>query len=201
MIKSLIVLGMVLQLALILGGCLTAQGNPPIPLDIEEETVKTEESLVVVPVPLPVAPQVPDKSTLRNPSWEELWAFLLMDKTDELEYVYPTFVCHDFATTLQANAKKAGWRCAMVTVWLVGYPDWFDYGIPSRTGHALNAFETTDRGLVYIDCTAVPGIGGNADKIIDVQVGKEYIPQDVFLLSGSWVSMGTVLDVGPLEWR
>jgi len=160
---------------------------------------------VVVPVPLPSSPEISEKPTLRNPSWEELTTFLWEDTTDQLEYVFPTFVCEDFARTLQSNAKKAGLRCAFANVKLKGYPDWFNYGIPSNTGHGLNAFETTDRGLVYIDCTGLPsGFGGpgNCDKIIDVKIGGEYIPRSVFpnLLGWHWVSMGTIVDIDIIQW-
>lgn len=156
----------------------------------------------VVPVPLPSSPEISEDPTLRNPSWEELKAFLWEDKTDLLEYVFPTFICYDFARTLQASAKEAGWRCAYVCVQLEGYPDWFDYGIPSNTGHGLNVFETTDRGLVYIDCTSTHGFSGNADKIIDVKIGKEYIPKGIFPTPGwgEWVNMGTIVEIELVRW-
>ena len=135
---------------------------------------------------------------LHDPSWAELKDFLYEDDTDEMEYVYPTTVCFDFAQRFQKNAETAGWRCALVEVELEGYPDWYGYGIPSSTGHALNAFETTDKGLVYIDCTAAPGYSGNADKTVDVKVGGQYIPKSLFPelgWSSTWGNMGTVLDV------
>ena len=144
-------------------------------------------------------------ASLRNPSWEELKAFLYNDTTDQLEYIFPIFVCENFARTLQENAKEANWRCAFVSVELSGYPDWFNYGIPSNTSHALNAFETTDRGLIYIDCTntADKGYYGNADKTVDVEVGKEYIPISIFPITGwesEWLSCGTVTKIDSIKW-
>ena len=141
-----------------------------------------------------------DEPVLRNPSWAELKDFLYEDDTDEMEYVYPTTVCYHFAERLQKNTKSEGWRCALVTVWLEGYPDWYGYGIPSNTSHALNAFETTDRGLVYIDCTAAPGYSGNADKIVDVKVGEQYVPRGVFPPYSEWESMGTVTAIESISW-
>lgn len=138
---------------------------------------------------------------LLNPSWEELKDFLYEDDTDDMEYVYPTTICYHFAQRLQKNAKAAGWRCAIVEVRLEGYPDWYDYGIPSSTGHALNAFETTDKGLVYIDCTAAPGYSGNADKIVDVKVGEQYMPESIFpSYFQYWESMGTVVEIESIDW-
>lgn len=175
--------------------------------DNQEATWVEEESpeITTVEPPKVVIPEISVKPTLRNPSWEELEAFLWEDNTDQLEYVFPTFVCGDFAITLQSNAKKAGLRCAYVHVKLKGYPDWYNYGIPSNTGHGINAFETTDRGLVYIDCTGLPsGFGGpgNCDKIIDVKIGGEYIPRSVFpnLLGWRWVSAGTIVDIDIIQW-
>jgi len=147
----------------------------------------------------------PERPGLTNPSWEELKTFLLEDKTDQYNYSYPTFVCADFASTLQSNAENAGFRCAIVNVQLNGYPDWFNYGIPSNTGHALNAFDTTDRGLVYIDCTGLPsGYNGpnNCDKTVDAKIGTEYVPRSIFpeLLGWQWASMGTIVDIDIVQW-
>ena len=67
------------------------------------------------------------------------------------------------------------------------------------TGHACNAFQTTDRGLVYIDCTGISGNYGpdNNDTIVDIQVGEQYDPEYLFP-SGGWYipsgMMGTVTD-------
>lgn len=142
-------------------------------------------------------------ANLRNPSWAELKAFLLVDDTDKMKYVYPTTVCWDFANKLRENAKIAGWRCAIVSVELSGYPDWYNYGIPSNTGHALNAFETTDMELVYIDCTR-PGMGftGSADSTVALQVGKDYIPVLIFPSPGRssyGPSCGIVTEVS-IQW-
>ncbi|MCR4393994.1 MAG: hypothetical protein NUV31_06460 [Dehalococcoidales bacterium] len=109
----------------------------------------------------------------RNPVWQELKSFLAADKTDEKMYVPGVFMCGGFAETLHNNAEKAGIRAALVTV------DFVDGSI----GHALNAFKTTDRGLVYIDCTGrglqsfLPGkenVYNSWDKIAYVSKGKEY---------------------------
>jgi len=170
---------------------------------IEPPSIVTPE--VFFPDPLPFSPEIAEDPSLRNPSWEELKTFLKEDKTDQLEYIFPSFVCADFATTLQSNAKKAGLRCAITSVELKGYPDWYNYGIPSNTGHALNAFETTDRGLVYIDCTGLPSgshNSGSCDTIIDMKIGGEYLPKYVFPNSsdGYWESMGTIVEIGTNQW-
>ena len=142
---------------------------------------------------------------LKNPSYAELKAFLLCDKTDEIPYDYPIFVCDNFATTLQKSAKLAGWRCAKVTLGMTGYTDFYNFGIASDAGHALNAFETTDRGIIYIDVTGVPSSQPhptNMDKVVDIQLGKHFIPISLFPESGwlnQWEDMGTVTSMN-VKW-
>jgi hypothetical protein len=109
----------------------------------------------------------------------------------------PPQICADFAERLHNNAELAGIRCAYVDVTLVGYTDPYHYGIPSNTGHALNAFETIDMGLVYIDDTNAPG-PTRCVTIVNVQMGQQYIPVSLFPEPGwnsTWDSMGTVTDI------
>lgn len=96
------------------------------------------------------------QSTLKNPTWSELKEFLELDDTDTLPYIEASFDCTGFAITLRDNAWKYGIRCAYVEV---------DLG--ESNGHALNAFETTDRGLIYVDNTEV-------DQIAYVGINQPY---------------------------
>lgn len=144
-------------------------------------------------------------ANLRNPSWIELKAFLLKDDTDKIEYVYPIVICSDFADRLKKNAEEDGWRCSVVWLDMVGYTDPYNYGIASNAGHACNAFETTDRGLVYIDCTGLPDSvykPAHCDKIVNVVVGEEYIPISIFPevgWSNIWERMGIVTGIN-IHW-
>lgn len=79
-----------------------------------------------------------------NPSWRELKDFLVDDKTDLKTYSYKLYSCGAFAEDLHNSAEAAGIRAAWVAISFVDRSD----------GHALNAFETTDKGLVYVDCTS-----------------------------------------------
>jgi hypothetical protein len=49
----------------------------------------------------------------------------------------------DFAEMLHNNAEQAGIRAAFVGINFAG----------KKIGHAINAFQTTDMGLVHVDCT------------------------------------------------
>ena len=132
-----------------------------------------------------------------NLSWAELKSFLLSDDTDRLTYDFATFVCADFAERVHNNAEEAGIKAALVTIRL-GSCSYY----PMGGGHALNAFETTDRGLVFIDCTS-SNQGVNADKIVIVEVGKDYVPRSIFPEPGwydVWANMGEVLEIETVQW-
>jgi len=132
-----------------------------------------------------------------NPSWADLKSFLLGDDTDRLRYDFTTFVCADFAEKVHNNAEEAGIKAALVTIRL-GPCSYYPIG----GGHALNAFETTDRGLVFIDCTS-SNQGMNADKTVIVEVGKDYVPRSIFPEPGwydVWANMGKVLEIETVQW-
>ena len=127
-----------------------------------------------------------------NPSYTELVAFIKEDSTDEHRYadsvdVYigaaeVPYVCSNFAEDVHNNAEAAGIRAAWVSI------DFYE----ALEGHALNAFETTDRGIVYIDCTGEGLVGQlgslsynpttdslfynptSWNKVAYVEIGKEY---------------------------
>jgi len=118
----------------------------------------------------------------KDPTWDQVISFLKTDNTDEMEYVASDFMCGSFAQEVHNNAEKAGIRAAFVGIDLTG----------ERIGHAVNAFNTTDRGVVYTDSTgqtarehemsllkleaSEDGSGGdatNGDRIVYVQQGRE----------------------------
>ena len=121
----------------------------------------------------------------KNLSWQQLKDFIYRDKTDEDTYDAIVNPCGAFAETIYNNAEANGIRTAFVAIDLKG----------STIGHAFNAFETTDMGMVYVDCTGMTieeslsnsdqhlspdgkpakifGRSTNHDKIAYVAVGKE----------------------------
>jgi len=122
-----------------------------------------------------------------NPTYAELLAFIQQDTTDTNDYLknpYIGYVCADFAEDVHNNAEAAGIRAASVSVQFEG----------DEEGHACNAFDTIDMGLVYIDCTGqsfsdklsfrlvetdegftfVSDSPTNWDAIAYVEIGKEY---------------------------
>jgi hypothetical protein len=87
-----------------------------------------------------------NNSSATNPTYAELVAFIVANSVDTNTYFEggpKAYVCSDFAEDVHNDAEAAGIRAAWVSIDLQGEDE----------GHALNAFETSDRGLVYIDCT------------------------------------------------
>jgi hypothetical protein len=66
--------------------------------------------------------------------------FLEEDTTDDNEYVEGEYTCVDFVADLNANAEEEGFRAAYV---------YMQY--PGGRAHAVAAFETVNKGLIYIE--------------------------------------------------
>lgn len=77
------------------------------------------------------------------PTIEELQQWLSEDKTDEIQYDYPNFICGDFAVMLSQHAKLKSWDMGVVSVY--GHDKNYE-----PYGHALNAIITTE-GLRYVE--------------------------------------------------
>jgi len=78
-----------------------------------------------------------------TPTVSELQQWLSEDKTDEIQYDYPNFICGDFSVMLSQHAKLKNWDMGIVTVY--GYNENHE-----SYGHAFNAIITTE-GLRYVE--------------------------------------------------
>jgi len=106
-----------------------------------------------------------DIENASDPTWSELVEFLRNDQTDRQRYIVDEYVCSGFAEDLHNNAEAAGIRCAFV---FLGFEE-------SPVGHVMNAFNTTDRGLVFIDCTGSTSLViGSMDRIAYIRIGERY---------------------------
>lgn len=118
-----------------------------------------------------------------DPTYQEMLTFLKSDRTDEIKYDSDSFMCGDFAEAVHNNAEEAGIRAAWVSIDFKGY----------TSGHACNAFNTTDRGLVFVDCTGIyPYELGNRDCIVDLEIGKIYQPRELFTSGEIYNYLGVV---------
>jgi hypothetical protein len=94
--------------------------------------------------------------TAKDVTKQEVIEFIKADKTDQSLYT-STYVCADYAEDVHNNAEAAGIKCAYVCINFEGEP----------IGHAFNAFNTTDRGIIYVDCTSF-------DSIVSIDIGERY---------------------------
>ncbi|MFC1920281.1 hypothetical protein ACFLYQ_00985 [Chloroflexota bacterium] len=91
---------------------------------------------------------------LRNPTHTELRQFLSADNTNLNTFISGKYVCYDFVAEMNNNAEVAGIRAAYVRIRSANW------------AHALVAFETVDRGLVFIE--------PQSDKEVILEIGKPY---------------------------
>jgi len=92
---------------------------------------------------------------LSYPSYNEAKSFLRRDKTDSTEYILGSFKCSDFAQTVKTNAAKEGIHCYYVNI-----------DFPEPPGHAIIAFNTTDKGMVFFE--------PQSDEKMEVYIGVRY---------------------------
>ena len=104
-----------------------------------------------------------NNSAATNPTWKQLESFLKTDKTDKKLYKPGVYECGNFAQDLHNVAEAYGIRAAFVAILYEKGP-----------GHALNAFVTLDRGLIYIDDTGErsPINLPNLDRIAQLKKGE-----------------------------
>ena len=135
------------------------------------ETISIEITESVVPTPMQSAtPSELDSGNqatdLRNPTFQEVRDFILRDPTSRNNFVLYQYECRHFATDVNNNAEYEGLRCAFVLLC-------FDRG-----QHSVIAFETTDRGLVYIE--------PQTDAAIHPEVGGQYQGREIKEILIAW---------------
>ncbi len=97
-----------------------------------------------------------DKYMLHDPSYAEAVEFIGRDKTDGNEYVENEYVCTHFARDVNNHAESEGIRCGFVIINLTG-----------NANHAIIAFNTTDRGLVFFEPQT-------DERVRYLETGKDY---------------------------
>jgi len=91
---------------------------------------------------------------LRNPTYKEMREFLTRDETDSNSFIKGEYVCSDFAAELNHNAEVSGIRVAYVRI------------RSEKWGHAVVAFETVDRGLIFVE--------PQSDREIELVIGEPF---------------------------
>jgi hypothetical protein len=98
--------------------------------------------------------------TLRDPSYQEMLNFIAEDKTDEHPYNVNDYNCYDFTKDVCNNASAQGIRIGDV---YLEFPD---------SAHAIVCFNTTDRGLVFVE--------PQNDKVVSLEIGQHYFDRTLF---------------------
>ena len=90
-----------------------------------------------------------------NPSYQEMLDFIAADNTNKNEYSEESYVCVDFSHQVNNNAEEQGIRCAVIDIFY-----------PEGKGHTIVGFDTTDKGLQFVE--------PQFDRLVKLEVGKSY---------------------------
>jgi uncharacterized protein YukE len=93
--------------------------------------------------------------TIKDPTYRQMLSFIEDDDTDKAKYITGKYECVEFATDLCNRAEAKGIRCAYVSI-----------RFPDGRGHAIVAFDTIDRGLIYIE--------PQYDDLVEIEIGKPF---------------------------
>ena len=93
--------------------------------------------------------------TIKDPTYEQMMSFIREDRTDKKQYIEGEYVCTNFAMDVCNYAEEEGIRCAYVNLWY-----------PNEMGHAIIAFNTIDKGLIYIE--------PQTDEVVKAEIGKYF---------------------------
>lgn len=105
---------------------------------------------------------------IRDPNYQEVLDFIKLDKTDQIPsegshfiYIISFEGYYDHVASFKKNAYEAGYRCF-----------WVYIKFPDASVMELVAFNTTDRGMVFID--------PKNDKFVSFSIGKPYWDRNLY---------------------
>jgi hypothetical protein len=160
----LLITVLLLSFCLTYTGCNDAIGEQTIGAQVTENTVIPAQSQNISSSENVTAAN--QTITLRNPTFEEMRNFIIKDPTSRKQFIANQYECRHFATQVDNNAKAAGWECGFA---LLCY---------AQGQHAVVAFNTTDRGLIFIE--------PQTDAAIDIKVGGIYQNQEIKEILIAW---------------
>jgi len=106
--------------------------------------------------------------TIRDPTHQEVLDFLKYDETDKIPSEESSFLSiisyegyYDHVASFKKHAHEAGYRCL-----------WVNIELPDSILSELVAFNTTDRGMVFID--------PENDKIVTFSIGEPYWDRNLY---------------------
>lgn len=108
-----------------------------------------------------------NKYEMHDPTYQEVYTFIALDKTDQIPYDEDTFNCMDYATMINNNAEGKGIRCCVI------YLDFKD----SAYSHSIIGFDTTDSGMLYYEPQS-------DERVMNLKVGNDYWTECVIPKAG-----------------
>jgi len=103
---------------------------------------------------------------LHDPTYNETKVFISNDTTDLNEYVSGVYFCTHFARDVISNATKIGINCAFVLLYY------------NNSGHAIVCFNTTDKGIIFIE--------PQNDNEIEIILGQNYSEKEIKNIITIW---------------
>jgi hypothetical protein len=97
--------------------------------------------------------------TIRDPTFNEAITFTTVDRTDEKDYS-DNYTCVDFAAEFKENAFQSEYKCGFVYIEFV------------EGAHSIVCFNTTDRGLTFIE--------PQSDEVVALNVGEPYYDRTTY---------------------
>ena len=174
-----------LGLIVFLSGCGGSKGGNPIKLPDPANRDQGGPRVACVdneslPAPTPQIRNYPlhvngkvlemtQRASLLKPRFNKLMSFLRESRANEHDYIEPyVYVCADFAYALYQEALALGLDAKYMGFGLSG----------QEAGHAVVAFETSDRGRVLVDFTGGKAGEGHYKRLSWVQPGEHYLAVD-----------------------
>ena len=110
---------------------------------------------------------------IRDPTYLEALSFIAADQTNNIPYDVNTFNCNDFSAMVKKNAFK------------VGYMSYYVYIDFKNTSHSVVAFNTTDKGIVFIE--------PQYDQVVKIEIGNNYTSENGFVYDPNQVIIRYIL--------
>ena len=140
-----------------------------------------------------------------DPSSSQVYRFLINDDTDKIRYDAKNFSCVNYAIAVHDNAEKNGIKCGIV---VLNNRPFYDTGnriidkIPNiyaqYGGHAINVFNTTDKGKIYVDCTQ-HNINQKNNDYIGIINGYYYISPTTLDMEYNNTNSNVMSKIGEIE--
>jgi hypothetical protein len=111
---------------------------------------------------------------LNDVTYQTVKNFIAADQTDRKTYNAANYVCWNYSADVSLNAMNQHIRCGMVYIL---FPD---------SSHGIVAFNTIDKGVIYID--------PQTDDEVNLQVGRKYWTQCVIPTHGIKYASPTTYD-------